>query len=231
MIIVITGTHKGIGRKIAEYYLEKDNIVIGCSRHSSEIEHPNYHHAIVDVTDEKQVSDFGKFVRKDFGYIDVLINNAGIASMNHFLMTPVSTAKKLMDVNYFGSVICIRTFINLLKKSEHPRIINFSTVAVPLSLEGELSYASSKAAIENMTRILSREISSFGITVNAVGPTPVKTDLIAKVPEEKLEKILERQAVHRFGLPEDIINVIDFYINPASDFITGQIIYLGGVHS
>ncbi len=229
MIIVVTGTYKGIGKRIAEYYLEKENIVIGCSRHESTISHKNYRHYEADVCDEKQIQAFAKGVRKEFGYIDVLINNAGIASMNHFLMTPMETAKKLMEVNYFGSAACIRAFLNLLKKSAHPRIVNFTTVAVPLSLDGELSYASSKAAVENLTRILAREISGFGITVNAVGPTPVKTDLIARVPEEKLNRILEEQAIHRFGTPEDIINVIDFYINPASDFITGQILYLGGI--
>ncbi len=229
MIVAVTGTRKGIGKRIAEYYLEKGDTVIGCSRCDSEISHENYRHYKADVCDESQVSVFAKGVRKEFGYIDALINNAGIASMNHFLMTPIETARKLMDVNYFGSVVCIRAFLNLLKKAEHPRIINFSTVAVPLSLDGELFYASSKAAVENLTRILAKEISSFGITVNAVGPTPVKTDLIARVPEEKLNRILERQAIHRFGTPEDVLNVIEFYISPASDFVTGQVVYLGGV--
>ena len=68
------------------------------------------------------------------------------------------------------------------------------------------------------------------ITLNAIGPTPIRTDLIAKVPEEKLNKILERQAIHRFGEIKDILNVINFYLNPESDFITGQVIYLGGIY-
>lgn len=229
MIIAVTGTHKGIGKKIAEYYLESGDTVVGCSRHGDEINNGNYHHYEIDIRDEDQVSAFARGVKKEFGHIDALINNAGIASMNHFVMTPVKTAKNLMDVNYFGSVICIRAFLNLLRKAEHPRIVNFSTVAVPLSLEGELAYASSKAAIENMTKILAKEISSFRITVNAVGPTPIKTDLIAKVPEEKLNRILESQAIHRFGKFEDIINVVNFFLNPNSDFVTGQIVYLGGI--
>ena len=149
--------------------------------------------------------------------------------MNHFLMTPLYTARNVMNVNYFGSVAMIRAFLNLLKKSEHGRIVNFSTVAVALALEGELAYGSSKAAVESLTRVLAKEISVFGITVNALGPTPIHTDLIAKVPEEKLNKILAAQAIHRFGEVEDIINVIEFYLKPESDFITGQVIYLGGV--
>ncbi len=229
MNIVITGTYKGIGKKIAEYYLSKGDTVFGCSRHESTIPHDNYHHFIADVTDESAVNRFAREVKKQVGFVDAVINNAGIASMNHFLMTPLDTAKNVMNVNYFGGVATIRAFLNLLKKSEHGRIVNFSTVAVALSLEGELAYGSSKAAVENLTRVLAKEISTFGITVNAVGPTPIHTDLIAKVPEEKLNKILDTQAIHRYGEVEDIINVIEFYLNPKSDFITGQVIYLGGV--
>ena len=229
MNIVITGTHKGIGRSLAEYYLSKGNNVAGCSRHDTDISHPNYLHCTADVRSEEQVLSFTKAVREKFGYADALVNNTGVASMNHFLMTPIETAKNIMDVNYFGSIICIRSFFSLLRKSAHPRIVNFSSVAVPLSLEGELSYASSKAAIESMTKILAKEAANFRITVNALGPCPVETDLIRNVPGSKIQALLERQAIHRFGKFEDIANVIDFYINPASDFVTGQVIYLGGI--
>lgn len=229
MIVAVTGTHKGMGKKIAEYYLGKGATVVGCSRHESEIQHERYRHYVADVSDESQMMQFAKSVRQEFGSIDALINNAGIASMNHFLMTPYETAQRLMNVNYFGCIASIRAFVNLLKKSEHPRIVNFSSVAVPLALDGELAYASAKAAIESMTKIMAKELSNFKITVNAIGPTPIQTDLIAKVPQEKLDRILSSQAIHRFGKVEDVINVIEFYLNPNSDFITGQVIYLGGV--
>ena len=229
MNIVITGTHRGIGRRLAEYYLSRGDKVAGCARHESDLRHGSYCHFIADVCDENQVGAFAAGVRQEFGHVDALVNNTGIASMNHFLMTPLETAKNLMNVNYFGSVVCIRAFLNLLKKSGHPRVVNFTSVAVPLALEGELAYASSKAAIENMTRILARELANFKITVNAVGPNPVYTDLIAKVPDDKMRRLLERQAIHRLGEFEDVINVIDFFISPRSDFVTGQILYLGGV--
>ncbi|MBQ9564258.1 MAG: SDR family oxidoreductase [Synergistaceae bacterium] len=229
MNIVITGTHRGIGRRLAEYYLERGDSVAGCSRHESDLQDENYRHFQADVRDEEQVEQFASGVRREFVHVDALINNTGIASMNHFLMTPLETAKNLMNVNYFGSVICIRAFLSLLKKSTHPRVVNFTSVAVPLMLEGELAYASSKAAIENMTKILARELANFKITVNAVGPNPVYTDLIAKVPDEKMRRLLDRQAIHRLGEFEDVINVIDFFISPRSDFVTGQILYLGGV--
>ena len=80
-----------------------------------------------------------------------------------------------------------------------------------------------------MTKIAARELARFNITVNAVGPTPVPTDLIKSVPKEKMDKLLDRQAIKRFGNIEDVINVIDFFLKPTSNFVTGQIVYLGGV--
>lgn len=230
MIIVITGASRGIGESLVKRYLEQGNIVIGCSRTESSLSEKNYFHYQVDLGSESQIKAFALNVKKKFGFIDVLINNAGIASMNHFMLTPLETAKKVMDINYFGPFSVIRAFVNLLKKSESPRIVNFSTVAVAFNLDGEMVYASSKAAVEEMTKILAKELSSFKITVNAVGPTPVKTFLISKIPENKIKSLIDRQAIKRFAEFEDIGNVIDFFIKKESNFVTGQIIYLGGVN-
>ena len=104
-----------------------------------------------------------------------------------------------------------------------------TTVATPLRLEGEAIYAASKAAVLNLTQVLARELAPLGITVNAVGPTPVKTDLIRSVPQDKLDALLARQAIPRFGEPEDVINVVDFFLQRSSGFVTGQNSYLGGV--
>lgn len=229
MNIVVTGSRKGIGLAIANYYTELGHNVIGCSRSESEFKHTNYRHYCVNLENEKEIFEFARAVKKEYGHIDVLINNAGIASMNHFITTPAEVAEKLMKVNFLGSFLCIRAFLNCLKKSNHPRVVNFTTVAVPFNLEGEMCYAASKSSIETMTKVLAKELSAFNITVNAVGPTPIKTDLIAKVPEERLEKLLAQQGIHRYGKFEDVINVIDFYISERSDFISGQILYLGGV--
>ena len=230
MIVVITGSSKGIGRYLSEYYLDKGFIVIGCSRKEADLKSERYHHYQVDVSDEKSVTFFSTAVYKQFGKIDVLINNAGAASMNHFMFTPASTAKRLMELNYLGTYHCVRAFVNLLKKSEAPRIVNFTTVAAPLSLTGEIAYVASKSAVEAFTKVLAKEISQFKITVNAIGPTPMDTDLIARVPKEKIDGLISRQAINRKGKFSDVSNVIDFFISPASDFITGQIVYLGGIN-
>jgi len=229
MIIVITGARKGIGRYLSEYYLEKGFTVIGCSRNESDLINEKYYHYQLDISDEKSVNNFSKIVHKKFGKVDALINNAGAASMNHFLFTPPSTAQRLIELNYLGTYYCVRSFINLLKKSVNPRIVNFSTIAVPLDLAGEIAYVVSKSAVEAFTKVLAKEISQFNITVNVIGPTPIDTDLISRVPKEKLDILLSKQAINRMGKFSDVANVIDFFISPSSDFITGQIVYLGGV--
>jgi len=229
MTLVITGARKGIGRYLAEYYTAAGHMVFGCSRMESDYHAPNYEHFIADVTDEKAVARFASSIRKSQKSIDVLINNAGAASMNHFLLTPGSTAKNLMELNYIGAFNCSRAFINLLRKSEQPRIVNFTSVAVPLSLAGEIAYVASKGALEAFTKVLARDLANFRITVNAIGPTPIETDLIKNVPEEKLEELIKQQIVKRTGRFSDVSNLLDFFISPNSDFITGQIVYLGGV--
>ena len=228
-IIIITGTRKGIGRYLAEQYLQEGDVVYGCSRRICDIEHPNYHHTRLDVSDEAEVVSFVRNVYKNHKHIDVLINNAGCASMNHFLLTPYDTAKKVFNTNFFGTFLMCREVAKYMVKNKSGRIVNYSTVAVALNLHGELVYSASKAAIEQLTRVLADEIGESGITVTAIGPTPIDTDLIKNVPENKLQDLLSHQCIKRFGQFEDVKNVIDFFLKPESNFITAQTIYLGGV--
>lgn len=227
--IVITGTRKGLGKQLSEYYLGKGFFVAGCSRGESSIDHKNYNHYSLDVADEKKVVRMIRDVNRKHRRIDVLINNAGIASMNHILLTPYSTIKNIYNTNYMGTFLFCREVGKIMIKNNYGRIVNFTTVATPLRLEGEAAYASSKAAIENFTEIVAREMAEFNITVNAVGPTPIPTDLIKNVPKEKMDSLVDRQAIKRFGEFKDLVNVVDFFIDEKSDFITGQKIYLGGV--
>ena len=140
----------------------------------------------------------------------------------------MTTIRKIIDTNFIGTFLFCREAAKLMRR-KGGRIVNFATVATPLNLEGEAIYAASKAAVESLTRVMAREVAPFGITVNAVGPTPVKTDLIRSVPQDKMDALLARQAIRRFGEFRDISNVIDFMIKPESDFVTGQVVFLGGV--
>ena len=126
-----------------------------------------------------------------------------------------------------GTFVVAREGAKLMKGGG--RIVNFATVATPLDLEGEAIYAASKAAVESLTRVMARELAAMQITVNAVGPTPVETDLVKNVPPAKMQALLQRQAIPRFGVLADVINVIDFFLRDESAFVTGQTIFLGGV--
>ncbi len=228
-IMVITGTRKGIGKYLAEYYLDKGLTVAGCSRGESSIEHENYHHYELDVSDEKSVISMVRNIKKKFGKIDVLLNNAGAASMNHILLTPYKTIKETIETNYFGSFLFLREVSKVMLKKKYGRIINFASIATPLKWEGEAAYAASKAAVENLTKIAAKEVAEYGITVNALGSTPVWTDMINRVPKEKLEGILNQQSIKRIGEMKDVSHLCDFLIDEESNFITGQVVYLGGV--
>ena len=228
-IILITGTRKGIGKAIAEHFLSNGDIVVGCSRTAPDWSHENYRHFELDVSDEPKVLEMFGAIRKNYGRLDALINNAGIASMNHSLLTPVDTVKKIFSTNTIGTFLFCREAAKLMRKKNFGRIVNFTTFAVPFKLEGEATYAASKAAIISFTETLAREYADFGITVNAVAPPAIPTDLIKGVPKDKLDRLLARQAIHRFGTFDDVINVIDFFLRAESNFVTGQVIYLGGV--
>ncbi len=230
-ITLVTGTRKGLGRVIAEHYLAEGHFVIGCSRGACDLESSRYHHFEADVADESAVKPIFSYIRKVHGRLDNLVNNAGIASMNHALLTPMETLDNIFSTNVKGTFLFCREAARLMQKNHYGRIVNMTTVATPLRLEGEAIYAASKAAVLNLTEVLAREFADLGITVNSVGPTPVKTDLIRSVPKEKLDALLARQAIHRFGEPSDVINVIDFFLKRESSFVTAQNIYLGGVSS
>jgi 3-oxoacyl-[acyl-carrier protein] reductase len=133
-----------------------------------------------------------------------------------------------MATNFLGTFQVAHAGLRLLRKSSAGRIINFTSVAVPFRLEGEAIYAAAKSAIETLTRVMARELGPFGITCNAIGPTPIRTDLIAKVPEDKLQALIRRQAIPAWAEIADVVHVVDFLAAPASRMITGQVIYLGG---
>jgi 3-oxoacyl-[acyl-carrier protein] reductase len=228
-VALVTGTRKGIGKYLVEHLIEAGYSVEGCSREAPDWCLKRYRHHCCDVADEPGVKRMFREIQKRHGRLDVAINNAGIASMNHSLITPVSTLDAIMATNFRGTFLVCREAAKLMQRRRYGRIVNLGTVALPMKLEGEAMYAASKGAIVAFTQILAYELGSFGITCNVVGPTPIETDLIKNVPKQKIDDIIRRMAVKRLGRLEDVTNVVDFLINPKSDFVTGQVIYLGGL--
>jgi 3-oxoacyl-[acyl-carrier protein] reductase len=228
-VMLITGTRKGIGKYLASYYTDRQYQVIGCSREPADWDLPGYVHHCIDVTDERQAIALFRDIRRSYQHLEVLINNAGVASMNHALLTPSATVDLVLATNVAGTFLFCREAAKLMQQQRSGRIVNFSTVAARLNIPGEAIYAAAKSAVEKLTQILAHELAPYGITVNAVGPTPIQTDLIRSVPADRIAAILERQAIRRMGEMRDVANVIDFFIKPESDFITGQVVMLGGV--
>lgn len=229
IVTLITGTRKGIGKYLAEHYLGRGHVVIGCSRSEVDWSHSRYYHFESDVADEKAVKKIFSFIRREFGYLDNLINNAGIASMNHVMLTPLKTVNNVLNTNVVGTFLFSREAAKLMAIKKRGRIVNLTTVATPLRLQGEAIYAASKAAVQSLTEIMAGELAGLNITVNAVGLTPIDTDLIQSVPKDKIERLISCQAILRKGLPEDVANVIDFFLQESSGFITGQNLFLGGI--
>jgi 3-oxoacyl-[acyl-carrier protein] reductase len=227
-VMLVTGARKGIGRFLAERFAGRGFDVVGCSRQPSDLAAASYTHLQADVTDEKQVVGLLAEIGRRFGRLDAAVNNAGIASMNHVLLTPGDTALRILKTNFLGTFLVCREAAKLMMKARRGRIVNFSTVAVPLDLEGEAAYAASKSAVESLTRILAHELGSFGITVNAVGPAPVATDLVASVPREKIDALVGRLALKRLNTLEDVGRAVEFLVADETDYLTGQTLYLGG---
>ena len=227
--VLITGNRKGIGRFLTEKFLENGYFVVGCSRQESDLVADNYKHMVCDVNDNNNIVQLFRILKEKDIYIDILINNAGIASMNHFITTPSSTSTNIFNTNFHATLNFSKYSAKMMVKKKWGRIINFSSVAVPLNLEGELSYAASKAAIESASKIMSKELGLFGITVNCIGPNPIDTDLIKTLSKDKISDLLDKQSIKRLGKYEDIWNVVDFYVSESSNFVNGQTIYLGGI--
>lgn len=157
--------------------------MIGLSRGPSQLPHDAYEHFQVDMANESALRQVFSEIGIKHGTITNLINNAGISSLNHSLLMPMDLAKRIFEVNFFATFVACQEAARLMQKQKLGRIVNFSSAAVGTACEGLSAYASSKAAVEQLTKILAREFQPFGITVNAIAPGVVETDLTANVSE------------------------------------------------
>ncbi len=228
-VVVVSGASKGIGKYLVEYYLNKNDFVIGCSRSESEITDKQYEHHCVDISDESSVVSLFNSIRRTHKRVDIVINNAGVNfALSPFLLTSFTAAKATIDINLMGTFLMSREAAKLMMQNSFGRIVNFGSMAVRLEEEGEAIYTASKAAIVSMTRIMAKELQRYGITANIVAPSAIRTDLTDAINQDALKNVLQRNAIKEFGKMSDVSNAIDWLVLPESDAITGQTIYLGG---
>jgi 3-oxoacyl-[acyl-carrier protein] reductase len=222
---LITGTSQGLGLALAERLLVDGWIVHGFARGAQTLVHVNFTAHTVDVTDEAAVRAAVAIIAES-GRIDLLVNNAGAASMNALLLTPAAVAERLMRVNYLGTFYCLQAVGKVMVRQRAGRIINLTTVAVPLSLEGEAAYVASKAAVEALTKVTAKEFATQGVRVVALGFGPVDTKLTRAVPKAMLAKINDA-----IGRPQGttMAEAVDFILGRISDpdLKSGSVEYFG----
>lgn len=222
---LITGSSQGLGRALADRLLADGWTVHGFARGPQDLTHAAFTAHAVDVADESSVRAAVATVAAA-GRIDLLVNNAGAAALNALLLTPGSVAEQLMRVNYLGTFHCLQAVGKVMVRQRGGRIVNLTTVAVPLSLEGEAAYVASKAAVEALTRVAAKELAAQGVVVTAVGFGPVDTRLTRAVPKAALAKI--NAAI---GRPDGTTmgQAVDFLLAHLLSAPGGSVEYLGKV--
>jgi len=224
-IALITGTSQGLGLALAERLLAEGWIVHGFARGAQTLAHERFRAHVVDVTDENAVRAAVATIAEG-GRIDLLVNNAGAASMNALLLTPGETAERLMRVNYLGTFHCLQAVGKVMVRQRAGRIINLTTVAVPLSLEGEAAYVASKAAVEALTKVAAKELAHSGIIVSAVGFGPIDTELTRAVPRDRLEALNHQLDLAASPTPAA---AAEFLLEHMRSAEAGRIAYFGDV--
>jgi 3-oxoacyl-[acyl-carrier protein] reductase len=224
--ILITGATSGIGRFLADKLTLEGNKVIGVGRNIDGQE--NFEVSVCDISDYNQILSLTKELEKKSIKPEVLINCAGVASLNLFLMTPKEVIEKIYKTNVFGTIYLTQLMARNMIPNKFGRIINFSSIAAKQLIMGESIYASSKSAIENLTKGVARELAPFGITVNCISPGPIDTKLIKNVSSEQIENVLKFQINQKMQKKSDILEIVRWLISPESKSITGQIINVGG---
>jgi 3-oxoacyl-[acyl-carrier protein] reductase len=222
---LITGTSQGLGRALAERLLADGWAVHGFARGAQSLVHKHFRAHTVDVTDENAVRAAVAAIA-EAGRIDLLVNNAGAASMNALLLTPGSVAERLMRVNYLGTFHCLQAVGKVMVRQRAGRIINLTTVAVPLSLEGEAAYVASKAAVEALTKVAAKELAHSGVIVSAVGFGPIDTALTRAVPRDRLEALNHQLDLAASPTPEA---AAEFLLEHMRSAEAGRIAYFGDV--
>lgn len=237
-IALVTGASRGIGRDIAIRFAKTGIMVVANYNKSKneaeslaeEIRKENGYIKLCpcDVGDFEQVQEMFAEIKKNIGSPDILVNNAGITNDGAFLRMNLDDWHKVINTNLNGYFYCIKAAAFDMMKNKNGRIINMSSLSSYYAAPGQANYAASKAGIIGLTRCLASEFGLAGITVNAVIPGLIPTDMIGKMPKEKIANIASKIPLRRLGTVGDITSMVEFLSSDSASYITGQVMIVDG---
>lgn len=235
---VITGASRGIGKSIAiKFAKEGANIVINYRNNEEEalkvkkeLEELGSKALVVkaDISELKEAENLIKEAKKEFGRVDILVNNAGITKDNLIIRMKEEDFDSVIKTNLKGAFNCLKAVTPIMLKQKYGKIVNMSSVVGVVGNPGQVNYCASKAGLIGITKSLAREIGSRNITVNAIAPGFIDTDMTKVLSCDQKKKILSQVPLNKFGSVEDIANVALFLASENSNYITGQVIHVDG---
>ena len=229
--ILITGASRGIGRDIALNSKEKGYKVLGTSTTNEgvlSLKENGIHGLQLDLNDKKSVESFNGLLTQEHSDITVLVNNAGITRDNIVLRMSEEEWMDVLNVNLNGAFKVTKTVLKFMLKKRWGRILNITSTSASTGNRGQANYAAAKAGVEAFSKSLAKEVGSRGITVNAIAPGYIQTDMTEVISENVKEEILSQIPLSRFGKPEEISQLVDFLISDEASYITGQTIHING---
>ena len=237
-VSLVTGASRGLGRAIAVKLASLGSRVV-VNYLASENEANKVLQEITasggeailfkaNISDSEAVKTMVREIVARWGKIDILVNNAGITRDNLLLRMPEKDWDDVINTNLKGAYLCTKMVLRSLTGQGWGRIINISSLAGVMGNEGQANYSAAKAGLIAFTKSIAREVGSLNITVNAIAPGFITTNMTDKLPQEIKDSILSRIALKRFGKPEDIAEIVAFLASERSSYITGQVIAVDG---
>lgn len=235
---LVTGASRGIGKAVA-LRLAKDGYDIAVNYNSNqeraeqtaeEIRALGVKAAIykADTSKIDEVKQMYKEIRKEFGGLDVLVNNAGVVDDAYLLMIGQESLEKSLAINIQGYINCAQQAALRMAGSGKGIIINVSSVSSVIAVEGQTVYSATKGAVNSMTATMAKELAPRGIRVNAVAPGFIGTDMLKSIPEDLAEKYIDSIPMKKFGTAEDVANVVAGLCSDDFSYMTGQVLVLDG---
>jgi len=236
-VAMVTGAGRGIGRAIALELASAGADLVLCARTPAQLEEVAGEvrtlgrQALVAPADVSKATDVESVVEQAlgrFGRIDILVNNAGITRDSVLLRMKEEAWDEVMDINLRSAFLCTRAVSKGMLKQRSGRIVNITSVIGLMGNAGQANYAASKAGLVGFTRSVARELASRGVTVNAVAPGYIQTEMTRDLPAKAREWILERVPMGFLGEPEDVARVVRFLSAPQTRYVTGQVLNVDG---